>query len=167
MDYENFKEQIVEEVKSGLYEKGFEVNVTTQHVDKLNDGYDAMTITPADSNIGMNINISQLYEQMENGRDFAEVSHMAVETAATHLEDMPVVDVAQLTDYEQMKGKLAIEVVSLEANADMLSKIPHGNLTGMTGTAPKYRKLRRICETPCWIHTPTFWKIRLPEMTAI
>lgn len=33
------------------------------------------------------------------------VSHMAVETAATHLEDMPVVDVAQLTDYEQMKGK--------------------------------------------------------------
>ena len=59
MDYENFKEQIVEEVKSGLYEKGFEVNVTTQHVDKLNDGYDAMTITPADSNIGMNINISQ------------------------------------------------------------------------------------------------------------
>lgn len=45
---------------------------------------------------------------------------MAVETAATHLEDMPVVDVAQLTDYEQMKGKLAIEVVSLEANSDML-----------------------------------------------
>ena len=41
-----------------------------------------------------------------------------------------------------------------------------GNLTGMTGTAPKYRKLRRICETPCWIHTPTFWKIRLLEMTV-
>ena len=42
----------------------------------------------------------------------------------------------------------------------------HGNLTEMTGTALKYRKLRRICETPCWIHTPTFWKIRLPEMTV-
>ena len=56
---------------------------------------------------------------------------MAVETAATHLEDMPVVDVAQLTDYEQMKGKLAIEVVSLEANADMLSKIPHQEMEDM------------------------------------
>ena len=30
-----------------------------------------------------------------------------------------------------------------------------------------HRNDRRICETPCWIHTPTFWKIRLPEMTAI
>ena len=56
---------------------------------------------------------------------------MAVETAATHLEDMPVVDVAQLTDYEQMKGKLAIEVVSLEANSDMLSKIPHQEMEDM------------------------------------
>ena len=26
----------------------------------------------------------------------------------------------------------------------------------MTGTAPRYRKLRRICGTLCWIHTPIF-----------
>ncbi len=24
----------------------------------------------------------------------------------------------------------------------------------------------RIYGTLCWVHTPTFWKIRLPEMTA-
>lgn len=139
MDYENFKEQIAEEVKAGLYEKGFEVDVTTRHVDKLNEGYDAMTVTPVDSNIGMNINVSQLYEQMESGKDFAEVSHMAIETAAKHLDDMPVVDVAQLTDYDQMKGKLAIEVVSLEANADMLSNIPHQEMEDM---AVVYRFVR-------------------------
>lgn len=52
-------------MKTGLYEKGIEVDVRTQHVDKLNDSYDATTITPADSNIGMNLNVSQFYEQMK------------------------------------------------------------------------------------------------------
>jgi len=36
----------------------------------------------------------------------------------------------------------------------------------MTGTALKYRKPRRIYGTLCWVHTPTFWKIRLLEMTV-
>ena len=40
------------------------------------------------------------------------------------------------------------------------------NPTGMTGTALKYRKPRRIYGTLCWVHTPTFWKIRLLEMTV-
>ena len=42
----------------------------------------------------------------------------------------------------------------------------HGNPTGMTGIAPRYRKPRRIYGTLCWVHTPTFWKIRLLEMTV-
>lgn len=131
MDYENFKEQIIEEVKEGLYEKGFEVDVQEHHVDKLNDGYDALTITPADSNIGMNLNINQLYEAYEDGQDFDAVVSRAVDTAARHLDDMPVVDVGTLTDYEQMKSKLAIEVVSLEANAEMLENIPHQEMEDM------------------------------------
>ena len=35
-----------------------------------------------------------------------------------------------------------------------------------TGTALKDRKPRRIYGTLCWVHTPTFWKIRLLEMTV-
>ena len=35
------------------------------------------------------------------------------------------VDVSALTDYDQMKDKLIMEVVSAEANADMLDKVPH------------------------------------------
>lgn len=64
----------------------------------------------------------------------------------THLEDMPVVDVAQLTDYEQMKGKLAIEVVSLEANSDMLSKIPHQEMEDMAVVSALYLVLMQRAE---------------------
>jgi galactitol-specific phosphotransferase system IIB component len=131
MDYENFKEQLMEEVKADLYEKGFEVNVASHNVDKLNESYDAITITPVNSNIGMNMNVSQMFERMENGRDFQDVVDMTIDTATKHLGDMPEVDVDQLTNYEQMKSKLAIEVVSHETNAEMLSKIPHQEMEDM------------------------------------
>ena len=69
--------------------------------------------------------------------------------------------------YGRMRKSYLKEHRPILYNQLLMSEKLYGNLTGMTGTAPKYRKLRRICETPCWIHTPTFWKIRLPEMTAI
>ena len=44
MDYENFKEQLVENLKESLYERGVEdVQMREAHVDKLNGGYDAVT----------------------------------------------------------------------------------------------------------------------------
>lgn len=132
MDFENFKEQLIEDIKIGLYEKGYEVTVTQNHVDKLNDSYDAMTITPIDSNVGMNINLDSLYESMSEGRTYSEVASSTIDLAAKHMDDMPVVDVAELTDYEQMKSKLAIEVVSTEANAELLAKIPHQEMEDMS-----------------------------------
>ncbi len=34
------------------------------------------------------------------------------------------------------------------------------------GIAPRYRKPQRIYGTLCWVHTPTFWKIKLPETSV-
>lgn len=55
------------------------------------------------------------------------------------------------------------EVVQTSHGYTLMAWEPHR----MIGTAPKYRKPRRIYGTLCWIHTPTFWKIRLLEMTVI
>lgn len=41
-------------------------------------------------------------------------------------------DVASLTDYEQMKDKLAMEVVSTDANAELLSRVPHKEIEDMS-----------------------------------
>ena len=50
MDYENFKEQFVEDVKERLYEQGTEVDITVNTVNKLNESYEAMTVKPEGSN---------------------------------------------------------------------------------------------------------------------
>ena len=41
MDYEQFREQLAEEVQKNLYEKGdVDVNITFNHVEKMNESYD-------------------------------------------------------------------------------------------------------------------------------
>ena len=62
MDYENFKEQFTEDVKKQLFESGIEANVTAQEVTKLNESYDAITVTPEGSNVGVNVNVNRFYE---------------------------------------------------------------------------------------------------------
>ena len=54
------------------------------------------------------------------------------------------------------------EVVQTSHGYTLMAWEPHRN----DGTALKYRKPRRIYGTLCWVHTPTFWKIRLLEMTV-
>ena len=64
-----FKEQFVEDVRDRLYEQGAEVNVTVHEVNKLNESYEAITVTPEGSNIGVNIGIDKFCDAIENGRE--------------------------------------------------------------------------------------------------
>ena len=65
MDYENFKEQFVEDVRDRLYEQGAEVDLSVHTVNKLNESYEAITVTPEGSNIGVNIGIDKFYDAVE------------------------------------------------------------------------------------------------------
>ena len=53
MDYDNFKEQFVEDVKERLYEQGTEVDITVNTVNKLNESYEAVAVKPDGSSIGI------------------------------------------------------------------------------------------------------------------
>ena len=69
MDYEQFREQLADEVQKNLYEKGdVDVNITFNHVEKMNESYDSITVTPEGSNVGVNMNINHFYEGIEAGK---------------------------------------------------------------------------------------------------
>lgn len=78
MDYENFKEQFVEDVKEKLYEQGTEVDITINTVNKLNESYEAMTVKPKGSNIGVNIGIDKFYGATQDGISYDDVVDKAV-----------------------------------------------------------------------------------------
>ena len=131
MTYEEFKDQFTEDVKQALKDAGIDAKVSTNTVNKMNESYEAMTITPEGSNIGVNVNMEKFFEAYENGTDYDSVVAKAVDVIEGGFANQPTVDVASLTDYDQMKDKLVMEVVSAEANAEMLDKVPHQNIEDM------------------------------------
>lgn len=126
MNYQEFKEQFVEDVKRAIYENGIEeVEIGINRVDKLNNSYDAMTVSSEGSNIAMNFYLEDYFEALEDGINYENVVNKAVRGIAEHLSEIPSIDLNAITDYEKVKEKLSLELVSAERNAEMLKSIPH------------------------------------------
>lgn len=49
------------DVSDRLYEQGAEVNISVHEVNKLNESYEAITVTPEGSNIGVNVGIDKFF----------------------------------------------------------------------------------------------------------
>ena len=131
MNNEELKKEYVEALKENLSERGNDVDVKVSTVEKMNQSYEAITITPEGSNIGMNMNLEVFAEAYESGVPFDEIVEQVTNKVEAHLADMPTFDVQSLTDYEQMKDKLAMEVVATDRNADLLAKVPHQEMEDM------------------------------------
>ena len=125
MDYEQFKVAFAEDLKTNLQKLGIEADVSEHHIEKLNDSYDALSVTPKGSSIGVNANLDEIFHAMERGRDYSEVLSGVTESLKGSLEHMPKFQVSDLTNYAEMKNRLAMEVVSAERNAKMLQDVPH------------------------------------------
>ena len=129
MDYKEFKEKFKEDLMNKL--TGEDLEVRDHQVNKLNESYDALTITPVGAQIGMNLPVDRFYNAVEAGMDYDEAIEKAYYIVENALEKTPEVDVEGLTDYSRMKDKLAMEVVSSETNAEMLKTVPHKDMEDM------------------------------------
>lgn len=132
MNYEEFKENLANDVKEQMEARsGSEVTVETRTVEKMNETYDALTVKPEDSIIGVNLNITKLYEEYEDGKDFENIVKDAAEVADNALSNRPDFNLEAFKDYDSMKDKLAVEVVSAERNKDLLETVPHKDIEDM------------------------------------
>lgn len=57
-----------------------------------------------------------------------DINKKTRETIADGLDRAPAIDVSALMDYENMKEKLSVEVISADANADLLANVPHDRM---------------------------------------
>ena len=131
MDYTRFKEDFKEALQDTFANRRSDIVLTFNRVEKMNDRYDAVTVKPADSAIGVNISLEKAFSEYEKGIDIDEIVDRFADAAEKALLESPQFDVSSLYDYEQMKNKLAMEVVSAERNSDLLQKVPHENLEDM------------------------------------
>ena len=129
MDYETFKQEFAEDIKEKLSQKGYgEVETSFHNIEKTNQNYEAISVVPAGGNIGVNYNIENAFASYEHSGDYEGVLASATGAIASGLDQVPVVNVNALMNYEIMKEKLSVEVISAEANEELLSKVPHDRI---------------------------------------
>ena len=127
MNFEEFKQQLMEDLKEALSRRvGTEIAVEENEVHKLQqESYDGIVIRKENESIGINVDATRLYSDLEQGRAYEDVLHYAVDIAQRGFEDAPKVDISQLMNYEVMKHSLITQLIPVAGNEDMLANIPH------------------------------------------
>ena len=129
MDFKEFTARAEQDIRAALEDASPGVGVGMNQVEKLQgESYTAITLTPEGTNIGMNLNLNQLYDRMQRGESYDSILQAAVDQAKEHLSNMPRFDVAELSSYETAKDLLFVDVVGTKVNAEMLSKVPHTDM---------------------------------------
>lgn len=132
MDYETFKEVIKEDIKQNLEENGFkDIEMGFYNIEKTNQSYESLTVYEGNNNVGVNFNIEKAFSAYEKTGDYNGVVFVATNTIMNGLESTPAVDVTKLMDYDAMKDKLSVEVISAEMNEGLLDRIPHEMMEDM------------------------------------
>ena len=132
MDFEDFKKNLKEDLKYELADKGIEnVKIRVQESEKLNQKYEALEITQADSIIGVSLNLNDAFSKYEGGTSYGGILDHMSDSIVEGFGAGPGFDVNSITDYDQMKEKLSMEVVSAERNAELLAHVPHEEMEDM------------------------------------
>ena len=129
MDYESFKKEFTEDIKEKLYEMGYgDVDVKINNIKKVNRDYEAMNVVPEGGVMGVSFNLEEIFTKFEQSGDYDSVLKNTTSFVANGIDSAPKTDIDNLLNYEEMKNKLSIEVISAEANKELLLNIPHDRI---------------------------------------
>lgn len=134
-NFEDFRNEVSEDLREELYSRtGNEYSIEATSVKKLQDeGYEGFVVRPEDSNVGVNINVADIYsgykrDEMTYEEAVEKIADMVVEA----MNNQPGFDIEAFGNYELMKEKLALQVVSTEKNKELLETLPHKEIEDMS-----------------------------------
>lgn len=134
-DYQEFKENFKDLVEKTFEDKGIhDIEVENRLVDKVNETYDAFTVKHTGSDVGVNISVSEAYSKyIWEDADLNNIASVMVDRTVEALQNAPSISngINDIQNYDVMKNKLVMEVVSAEANAELLETIPHKDIEDM------------------------------------
>ena len=162
MNSEELKDRVKDDLGQMLEAHGIKADISEHHVEKLNASYEALSITPEGSHIGVNANLSAICDAIEDGQSYSEVVARTADSIIAGIENTPEINVEDLTNYDEMKSKLAMEVVSADRNAEMLENVPHEQMEDMGGV---FRKTCGVIPGKCF-RTPRLTRFGYITLTA-
>ena len=71
MDFKKFTQRAERDIRAALEDASPGTRVDVNQVEKLQgESYTAVTLTPEGTNMGMNLNLNQLYDMMQRGDSY-------------------------------------------------------------------------------------------------
>lgn len=125
MNFEEFKQAVVDNIKDFLPEKYEDANVELKQVLKNNDTMlDAVTIQDPDSNVSPTIYLNAFYEEYKNGKDLDQVIGDIADVHVSNAVDKQM-DISFVTDLDKAKDNIVPRLVNAEDNKELLANRPH------------------------------------------
>ena len=125
MNFDEFKQAIVDNIKDYLPAKFEESDVEVRQVLKNNDTVlDGLTIQDPDTNVAPTIYLNQFFEEYQNGRDLNDIIGDIADVYIANTVDKQM-DVSIVTDFEKAKGNILPRLVNAEENQELLAQRPH------------------------------------------
>ncbi|MBQ9301805.1 DUF5688 family protein [Butyrivibrio sp.] len=136
MGYQEFKSAYTDAVEKSFHYKGMsDVEIDSRLIDKVNETYDALTVKRAGSDVGVNINITDAYDAyITQDAPVKEIAAEAATKTAAALENAPNISgsIDDFKNYDVMKNKLVMEIVSADKNAEFLETVPHKDIEDLS-----------------------------------
>ena len=128
MNSEELKDRVKDDLGQMLEAHGIKADISEHHVEKLNASYEALSITPEGSHIGVNANLSAICDAIEDGQSYSEVVARTADSIIAGIENTPEINVEDLTNYDEMKtilGSVSCGLPQLEEeNAEEYLSLP-------------------------------------------
>lgn len=125
LNFEEFKQAVVDNIKDYLPEKYEDSKVDLKQVLKNNDTMlDAITIQAPDSNVSPTIYLNQFFEEYKNGKDLDEIIGDIADIHVANAIDKQM-DISFVTDFDQAKENIVPRLINAEENKELLADRPH------------------------------------------
>ena len=133
MTFDEFKQEIADNIKEYLPDKYADSMVQINAVQKNNETLDALSVTSPDSNVSPTIYLNSFYEDYQNGRDMEDIIDSIADLRVEYEVNQDF-DVSSITDFEKVSDKIAARLYGMEENEELLSVRPHTTMDDLAVT---------------------------------
>ena len=124
MNFNDFVEEVTENIKLFLPEEYMDAEISVTGNEKLNETYWGMVVRKEDQSLAPVINLNRLYESYQD-RPGMSIEAVCRQVADVITDTPDMVDLNTILNYDVAKNHLFIRVSSAEANQEMLGNVPH------------------------------------------
>lgn len=131
MNFEEFKNEVKENILAHLPEKYEGADVSISEVVKNNDNHlFGLSIKREDSNISPNIYLESFFEDYENGKPMDEILDELASIREKHDVELDF-DFNEILDIDKVRDNIACRLVGMENNEQFLSDRPYDKVSDL------------------------------------